>query len=167
MHRKLHSSVIYSVFLLLFFLILPELSHAVIVSKTGGDYNRIQDALDNAVPGDTIYVKEGTYKEKLEFYRGGSKGMGYIILKNYENDKVVLNGRGIRADNMIYINNQSYIVIQGFEIINNLNVRTGAAIMIEGQGSNVEIRNNKIHEMRGRQAMGITVYGTSSAPYEN
>ena len=166
MHRILQSSVIYSVFLLLFIFIVPELSHAVIVSKTGGDYNRIQDALDNAVPGDTIYVKEGTYKEKLEFYRGGSRGMGYIVLKNYENDKVVLDGRGIRDDSMVYINNQSYIVIQGFEIINNLNVRNGAAIMIEGHGSNIEIRNNKIHEMRGRQAMGITVYGTSSTPYE-
>jgi parallel beta-helix repeat protein len=167
MRRKLHSSIIFNVFWLLFVFIVPELSHAVTVSKTGGDYNRIQDALDNAVPGDTIYVKEGTYKEKLEFYRGGSKGMGNIVLKNFENDKVVLDGRGIRDTNMIYINNQSYIVIQGFEIINNLNVRTGAAIMIEGHGSNIEIRNNKIHEIRGRLAMGITVYGTSSTPIEN
>ncbi|MBA7553502.1 hypothetical protein ES705_46094 [subsurface metagenome] len=60
MHRILQSSVIYIVFLLIFIFIVPELSHAVIVSKTGGDYNRIQDALDNAVPGDTIWTAGGS-----------------------------------------------------------------------------------------------------------
>ena len=35
-------------------------------------------------------------------------------------------------------------------------------------GSNIEIRDNKIHEIRGIDAMGITVYGTStSAPISN
>jgi len=152
-----------------FFLILliPQLTLAITVAKSGGDYFSIQDAIDNASPGDTVYVKEGTYTEKIEFTNGGSQSGGYITLTIFEDDRVVLDGRDVDGSHMIYIENKSHIIIEGFDIRNNLWVKDGSGIRIEGYGSNIEIRNNKIHEITGRNATGITVYGTSATPIQN
>ena len=38
---------------------------ALTVGPVGADYPRIQDAITNASPGDTIYIKTGTYAEKI------------------------------------------------------------------------------------------------------
>ena len=39
----------------------------ITVSKTGnGDYISIQEAIDNAHPGDTIFINEGIYNERVE-----------------------------------------------------------------------------------------------------
>jgi tetratricopeptide (TPR) repeat protein len=154
-------------FILVLMTAVPHLCYSITVAKSGGDYFSIQDALDNAGPGDTIYVKAGTYREKLEFTNGGSSSGGYIVLRNFDNDRVVLDGRDIDGIHMIYAENKSYIIIQGLEIMNNLGVRDGSGIRIEGYGSNIEIRNNRIHDILGRNAMGITVYGTSKRLLEN
>ena len=38
----------------------------IIVSKSNdGDYNTIQEAVDHAAEGDTIYIKEGIYHERV------------------------------------------------------------------------------------------------------
>jgi tetratricopeptide (TPR) repeat protein len=167
MHRKssyLRRSVVPLIFLML---LAPQLTLAITVAKSGGDYFSIQDAIDNASPGDTIYVREGTYNEKIEFNNSGSQSGGHITLTNYRDDRVVLDGRDVDGSHMIYIENKSYIIVDGFEIRNNLWVKDGSGIRIEGHGSSIEIRNNKIHEITGRNATGITVYGISATPINN
>ncbi len=147
--------------------IAPQVSLAILVARTGGDYLSIQDAINNAQPGDTIYVKAGTYNEKLEFTRSGTARGGPITLMNYENDRVILDGTDVEGAHLICIENKSSIIIQGLEIMNNLWVRNGSGIRIEGYGSNIEIRNMKIHGITGRNATALTVYGTSSTPIDN
>ena len=48
----------------------------------------------------------------------------------------------------------------GFEIRDNLNVSNGSGIRLTAANSFIEIRNNRITNMMGHNAMGITVYGT-------
>ena len=118
----------------------------------------LQEACDRAKPGDTVRVQKGVYSQALEFRTSGSKGGGFITLQ--ADDKAVLTGKNGRRD-VIEIYDQSYIRVIGFEIRDHSSFKEASGIRIEGSGSHIEIRNNTIHEIRGKNAMGITVYGTA------
>ena len=64
------------------------LSNRYVVAKNGNDnaigdethpFNTIQNAINHAQAGDTIYVKAGTYYEKLEFKHSGQKNLPIIF----------------------------------------------------------------------------------------
>ncbi len=133
------------------------------VAGSGGDFTVIQDALDVAVAGDTVRVHEKLtpYFERLVFPTSGSVGGGYITLEAAPGEQPVLDGTGVPGDqSMILIESKSYLKVIGFEIQNNLGVTDGSGIRILGAGSHLEVRANRIHDMRGQNAMGITVYAT-------
>src|SRR5262245_10388919 len=117
-----------------------------IVAPSGGDFMSIQAALDVAVAGDTILVKDmsGGYHEKLTFPRSGDAVLGPIVLQAYPNHHPAVDGSGVAGANMMSISSKSYIAIAGFEIRNNLNVHDGSGIRITGFGSHLEIRSNVI-----------------------
>lgn len=147
-----------------------------IVSETNGDFVKIQDALNVAVAGDTIFVKGKSepYYESLTFPRSGNANDGYIVLMNYENDKPIINGTGVDLqydwpEGLVRVINKSYIKIIGFEIRNiivNINNLLPAGIWIYGGLNNIEIRDNIIHTIQqtanNAGAHGIAVYGTNS-----
>ncbi len=145
-------------------------ARTIIVAETGGDFTTIQSALNQAQPGDSILVKEKAtpYYEKINFPSGGNQTNGYITLMAYPGEHPVLDGSNVPnnpasyTDDMVYMENISYVRIIGFEI-RNVNTPEGSGIRIYGYGSYIEIRNNEIHEIRGGGesggAMGITVYG--------
>jgi len=130
---------------------------------TGADCGTLQAALNQAGPGDTIQVAPGVYFEKVHFPNGGSAGGGYVTLQGAPGHASILDGTGVAGSHMIRIDSKSYVKVLGLEIRNNLNVNDGSGIRIVGAGSHVEIRDNRIHDMRGQHAMGITVYGTQAA----
>ena len=139
------------------------------VSENGDDSARgsqaepwatIQHAIDQLRPGDTATVLAGTYREKLEFNHSGKKGAPLIL--KAEGD-VTISGKRRIGDNLVTISNQDYIHVIGFELTDHLEVNDGSGIRVEGECAGIELRNNKIHKIRGHHAMGITVYGTSSA----
>jgi hypothetical protein len=147
-------------------------SNSYYVAPSGDDNNpgtesqpwaTIQKACDTVSPGSTVYVKAGTYHEKISVEVSGTADGGYVTIRNYGNDKVIIDGTGIEDSNIIYIENKDYLKIMGFEICNNTGVSDGSGIRIEGSGEHIEISNNKIYEIRGSDAMGITVYGTDAA----
>ena len=119
----------------------------------------IQAGCDNAEPGDTIHVGSGTYREHIEFNRSGNATEGHITLQ--ADRGAIIEGNTGRRD-LVQIYDQSYIRVIGFELRNHQSPEEASGIRIEGSGSHIEIRNNTIHEIRGKNAMGITVYGTSS-----
>ncbi len=127
------------------------------------DFPTIQRALDQAGPGDLIQVKDtaGPFFEKLSFPRSGNRTKGFITLRAFPGHAPVLDGTGVSGSDMVLIRSKSYIRLIGFEIRNNLGVNDGSGVRIVGAGAHIEIRDNRIHDMRGRDAMGITVYGTS------
>jgi hypothetical protein len=150
----------------------PAAASTYYVSPNGNDSNpgtesqpwkTIQKACDTLTAESTVYVKAGQYNEKITVNVSGTASGGYITIRNYESDKVVIDGTGVSGDNIIYIENKDYIKIIGFEICNNTGVSDGSGIRIEGSGEHIELKNNKIYEIRGSDAMGITVYGTNAS----
>ena len=148
-----------------------------LVTENGGDYTTIQEAINIAVAGDTILVKEKNtpYFEKISFPKSGNSTDGYIVLMAFPNETPIIDGANISVGNnwrvgLIKIENKSYIKIIGFEIrnfiINNSNVFP-AGIWIIGALNNVEILNNKIHTIEQNAedvgAHGLAIYGTSSS----
>ena len=125
-------------------------------------FRTIQRGLNVAKAGDRVLVRGGTYNERIRFVNSGNSRSGYIVLRNFRDEQVILDGTGIPGRNIVLIENKHHLRMIGFEIINNLNVRDGSGIRILGHGHHLAIRDNVIHEMRGRNAMAITVYGTST-----
>jgi hypothetical protein len=136
------------------------------VISVPGEVATIQGALDVAQPGDVVEVATGTYFEKVEFPRSGQLGQP-IVLRAADGAHVILDGTGIGGENMVLIASRSHVQVIGLEIRNNLSVTDGSGVRILGACSGVEIRDNTIHEIRGENAMGITVYGTESSPIED
>ncbi len=59
---------------------------------------------------------------------------------------------------------RSWIEVVGLELRNNLGVNDGSGVRVLGAGSHIELRQNRIHDIRGKNAMGITVFATAPTP---
>ncbi|MEN8905087.1 MAG: right-handed parallel beta-helix repeat-containing protein [Clostridiales bacterium] len=138
------------------------------VSKTGDDDNSgnkdnpfetIQQGMDSLEAGDTLNIKEGIYNEKLEIQKSGEEN-NYITIKNYNDEKVIVDGSSKSGDTLVEIYNKSYIRIEGLELCNSNSGDTPAGIFIEGSGNGIQIVNNKIYNIKSNNnAHGIAVYG--------
>ncbi|MEL7659235.1 MAG: DUF1565 domain-containing protein, partial [Bacillota bacterium] len=132
------------------------------VSLDGSDSNpgtekkpwkTIQKAAKSAVPGSTVYIKAGTYYERINMKVSGTKDGGAITFRNYNNDKVIIDGSKSSAseqEDMIHISNKDYIKLIGLEITNNVNKDTDyfiTGIGIWGKGEGIEIRDCKLHHI--------------------
>jgi len=76
----------------------------------GADYIRIQDAIDNASDGDTIYVFSGIYHESLNINKNG------LTLIGEDKNTTIIDAN--KSGNVITINNHGYITISKFTIRN-------------------------------------------------
>ncbi len=129
-------------------------------------FTSVQAAMNAANAGDTIWVKTGTYNEAVIFPRSGSALNGYITLIGEAGS--VLNGTG-KGQLGISISSKNYIKVIGMEIQNFKGTGTPIGISIDGSSSNLEIRNNKVHNIENANgnAHGIAFYGTSATPISN
>jgi len=65
----------------------PQYGNTIIVAKTGGEYDVIQDAIDASVSGDTILIYDGTYAENVVTKAGamttlvGMGTMGSVVIE--------------------------------------------------------------------------------------
>jgi hypothetical protein len=133
----------------------------LIVAPSGAAYTSIQTALNDAMAGDDVLVRSGTYNEAIVFPRDGTQG-AWIALQAWPGELPVIDGGGVSSPYLVTIEDRHWVRVDGFEIRNNLNVPgEGAGVRVLGTGSNIEILNCDIHDMRGTSAMGIMVYGTS------
>lgn len=142
----------------------PAQAETWTVAPVGGDFTSVQAALDVAQAGDTILVqdKPGGYREQITFPRSGNATLGPIRLAAYPGHTPALDGTDSSGEFMVLIENRSHLTIEGFEIRNSSGLTDGSGVRILGSGSHITVRDNRIHEMRGVNAMGITVYGTST-----
>lgn len=139
-------------------------------------------AFSAALPGDLVLVQPGIYPGKYEITASGTPpnaGNGAPAVPiTYRADgaagSVVIDGTGTSGanDGLIFVRatnakpRASDLVLEGFEIRNFLNVNdaSGIRILCRGSGSvaRITVRGCYIHDIRGQNAMGITVYGMSS-----
>ena len=110
---------------------------------------------------DRVIVSTGEYREQLVFPRNGTE-QARIELIAGDGQTPILEGTGFSGGNMVLMENRSFVTIDGFEIRNLSNINDGSGVRVLGSGQGVQIRNNRIHNLRGNDAMGITVYGTQA-----
>ena len=87
------------------------------VSPQGNDSNQgnsinsslktIQKAVDLAMPGSTILIRGGIYRETVTTSRSGEL-MAPITIQNYDNEKVTVSGVDVISDNWTLVGNEVY-----------------------------------------------------------
>lgn len=157
------------------------------VATSGNDANTgtlaapwrtIQHAANSVVAGDTVQVRAGTYNEIVTMKTSGNSSSGYITFQNYPGETPILDGTGLAVGSsgqtglFSLEGSFNYIIIQGFEIRNYSSSAKGkvpVGIDFEGDGSNIEILNNHIHNIvqtltscNAANALGIALYGTQA-----
>ncbi|MEN6391112.1 MAG: right-handed parallel beta-helix repeat-containing protein [Syntrophomonas sp.] len=100
------------------------------VAKNGSDDNpgteespwqTIQKAAASLEPGDTVYIRGGTYSEHVIIHKSGSPGK-FIKYYAYPGESVVIDGSGIDWgydwEALVALSGQSYIWLSGLKVIN-------------------------------------------------
>lgn len=123
-------------------------------------WKSIGKAAASMKPGDTAHVLPGTYVEKVAITRSGDEKAGAITYQ--AEGAVIVSGKGVTGQDIFHLKDVSHVTLAGFEIRDNLKAADGSGIRIEGAGSHISIKNCRIHEIRGKDAMGITVYGSNA-----
>jgi hypothetical protein len=161
------------------------------VSPSGDDGNpgsmaspwrTVQKAADTVPAGSNVYLREGIYEEKVEINVSGSMGGGFITFQPAPGEKAIIDGSNLPFDAnnsnaLIAIYGQSYLRIEGLELRNFRTARrylVPVGILIEGDGSHIEILNNRIHDIEtlfngldGGDAHGIGLFGYETNPLED
>jgi Secretion system C-terminal sorting domain/Right handed beta helix region len=137
------------------------------IGSLASPWKTIQYGLNQLAANDILNVLTGTYNEKIVIPRNS------VTLKNHTGNTPIIDGMGIIAQNAIIdISNKSNITIDGFEIKNSIQ-NDAQGILVEGTGTNINIKNCKIHDIHfssnpnaavtaSTNAQGIIVYGTNS-----
>jgi len=136
----------------------------------------IQKGLEMVSPGFTVFVRGGTYKEKVSFSKSGRKDK-VITLKPYNGEKTVISGEGLSVSGneaLVTVNNVSFIVIDGFDICDFKTTNAWAnvdGIVVKGGSSNITLKKNRIFNIennaaaeKGRSGHGIHIIGNTEVP---
>ncbi len=111
-----------------------------------------------AQPGDTVFIRRGTYAPFI-FTKSGSSLGGYITYQSYNNEIVVFDAAK-QAKDGLRLFGASYIKISGFEVKNAGDV-WGAGIRLAPNGSSRAeyniIENNNVHHNDINNNSGIQV----------
>jgi len=143
----------------------------------GAPWRTIQHAASTVTAGATVDVRAGTYNEAVTLKNSGAASAGYIVFQSFPGEVAIVDGTGLSCctggtSGLFNIANRSYVIVSGFEIRNFTTSRSSqapAGIWVTGSGSNIQLLNNKVHNItttseRNGNAFGIAVYGTSSTP---
>lgn len=104
-------------------------------------------ALSRLKPGDTLYVRGGTYTELIKIPAGcsGNKD-NYITISNYSNERVILNGGKKKAPTLLKIKGASYLRVHGLEFTD-ARGEDACAIQICSGSHHLIISGNTIHDI--------------------
>ncbi|NOK58322.1 MAG: hypothetical protein GFH27_549279n128 [Chloroflexi bacterium AL-W] len=92
----------------------------ITVAKSGGDHTSLQVAADSTQPGDVVCVREGTYREYVEFSQSGTDEQP-ITFMAVPDAQVIFDGSDrTPGENQprVFTVSGSYLVFRGFEITN-------------------------------------------------
>lgn len=110
----------------------PSTADIVVAKDGSGGYTNIETALDNAVSGDTVYIKNGTYKPStsMNYFDASTNTKTYTIIA----DGAVLDAQG--TDRFISLGTNS--------TVKGLTVKNQQYYAYTG-GSNITIEKNTVH----------------------
>ena len=141
--RKIAAVWISSILMFTFIVMVVDISQPVRGATTiyvdddgGADYTTINEALNAASDGDTIYVYSGTYYENVVVDRTLT-----LIGENYET--TIINGSG--NGNVITIT-EPFVNMTGFTITGSGNEEGDAGLVITIYSDNCNISSNKIEK---------------------
>jgi hypothetical protein len=107
----------------------PDPSNAYYVSPNGNDadpgsisqpWRTLARAAEMATAGQTIFVREGTYNERLIPQNSGDQD-NYIIFMAYPGETVIIDGMGVtitQLEGLVNIGRKRFIRVSGFHVIN-------------------------------------------------
>jgi len=135
----------------------------------------LQHAADAVDAGATVYVRAGTYPQRVELHVSGEPGRP-ITFMPAPGETVVLDGSTLQVPTdrsaMIEVDSARYITIQGFEITGYRSAESGhvpVGILVTGAADHIRLSGNFIHDMgttfqgrNGGDAHGIGVFGTAA-----
>ncbi|MBL9115410.1 MAG: right-handed parallel beta-helix repeat-containing protein [Verrucomicrobiaceae bacterium] len=160
------------------------------VSPTGNDsaagtlnapWKTIQKAANTAKAGDVVYIRGGTYVERVQINVSGT-ATNRIVFRNYEDERPVIDLATLSAAQYltagIRITDKNYVTIEGIEICNyrtSSDAAVPAGIMVTGGCTGIMLVGNYIHHIEQNNpetynydanAHGIAVYGNSNTAIE-
>ena len=142
---------------------------------TDAPWATIQKAADTVPAGATVYVRGGTYPQRVDIHVSGAPGQP-ITFAPAPGEQVVLDGSLLEVSAgqspMIGIDSQRYLTIEGFEIMGFRSAASGhvpMGILVTGAADHIRLDGNYVHDLgttyhgrNGGDAHGIGVFGTSS-----
>jgi parallel beta-helix repeat protein len=143
------------------------------VAPTGSDSNpgteaqpwrTIQKAADTLVAGDTVYIKAGTYRERVTPQNSGGAGQ-YIVYSAYPGDTVTIDGTGINVPEwggLLDITNKRYIRVSGLRAVNAGPGPHNPGILVE-ESSHIIVADNFV---RNSSDSGIAVWSSQDVIVE-
>jgi hypothetical protein len=142
-------------------------------------WKTFQKAANSAKAGDTVFLRAGTYKERVQVNVSGT-ATAPIIFRNFDAEVVTFDMTGVTPgldlSPVIRVSSRSYVTLQGFTICNYRtadDTRVPVGIMVDGACKGVQILGNKITAIEqlntdegnfDANAHGIAIYGTSATP---
>ena len=148
--------------------LLPASSdHWLYVGGSGpGNYTKIQDAINNASDGDTVFVYHGLYNEPLHEYSHVEIDKKITLLGEDKNTTII-NGSGVQRVVEIVIDD---VNIRGFTIQNGGQPNTsyfGMGIEVDRSIKDVEISNNIIRNNMIGIEIGMGGYSSEIYIHDN
>jgi hypothetical protein len=105
-------------------------------------WRTIQRAAETVVAGDTVFIRNGVYKEHVYLDNHGDAINGHIVLSAYPGEKPVIDGAGVTDINTGIAINKSYVKLLGLEVRN----WNETGIWIEN-ASFIEISDCEVHNV--------------------
>lgn len=107
-------------------------------------WRKIQHALNQVRPGDTILVRSGIYREVLEIERGGTVNAP-VTLARYPNEKPILDGTGLTSRVAVSLGSAKAFIFDGF-IVRNYAL-DGFGFAVWGDGDDITVRNCEFYRV--------------------
>ena len=109
-------------------------------------WRTIQKAADTLVAGDTVYIKAGTYQERVIPQNSGTAG-NYIVYTAYPGDAVTIDGANITVPEwggLFEIVEKNYIRVSGLRVMNAGPNLHNPGILVDGS-SHIIIENSYVY----------------------
>ena len=108
--------------------------------SSSSPWRTIQKGFDEAQPGDTVFVREGTYNEQVFSQRSGTPN-NIITICGYPGEHPVLSGTGVGQNNGLQITH-AYITLCNLEVCN----WNDTGIWIYGNIGFIKVLNCSVHD---------------------